>query len=137
MPFELISHTADYAARISADTEPGLFLEAARALVSFITDPSLLSGGESVRISAEGDDRADLMVNWLREVLSFFVVEGLFIHHVEIENLSDTAIKASALAVSFDPALHPVYKEIKAVTYHKASAEFIDGRWEARIVFDV
>ena len=137
MPFELISHTADYAAKITAETCEGLFLEAARAMVSFITDPSLLSGGESVRITAEGDGRADLMVNWLREILGLFVVDGLFVHDVEIETLSDTAIKASALAVSFDPKLHPVYKEIKAVTWHNASADLVDGRWEARIVFDV
>ncbi len=137
MPYELISHTADYAARIRAETEEGLFLEAAGALVSMITDPGLLSGGKPVTVTAEGDDRADLMVNWLREILSFFVVDGLIVRISGIESLTETAVSALGTAVPFDPAKHPVYKEIKAVTYHAARAERAGSGWEAQIVFDV
>lgn len=137
MPFALISHTADYAAKITAKTREELFLEAAFALVSFITDPGLLSGGAPVAIEAQGDDLADLMVNWLREVLAYFTVDGLFIYGVVLESLTDTSVKAVANAVSFDPGLHPVYKEIKAVTWHAAFAGPSEGGWEARVVLDV
>ena len=41
------------------------------------------------------------------------------------------------LGKRFDPDRYEFRQEIKAVTYHELSVRSADGRWLARIIFDV
>jgi SHS2 domain-containing protein len=52
-------------------------------------------------------------------------------------DLHQTSFSASALGEAFDPGKHRVEVEIKAATYHELTLKQEEGRWMARVIFDV
>ncbi|MCF8111341.1 MAG: archease [Desulfobacteraceae bacterium] len=137
MPYEVIDHTADTGIRVRAESLHDLFTEAARAMFEMITDTKKLEIGKTREVHASGADRADLLVNWLRELLLIWNLEQYLVKSVDILEMSGTKLKARAFTQLFDPDRHPVYTDIKAVTYHCAQVAEKNGGWEATVIFDV
>ncbi|MFH2098810.1 MAG: archease, partial [Pseudomonadota bacterium] len=84
-----------------------------------------------------GEDPADLLVNWLREILFLFWSEGLLVCQVRIQEVSGTFLTAEILGETFRPDTHPVGEEIKAVTWHQARVARENNGWTAQVIFDV
>lgn len=137
MSFETIDHTADLAVRVWSPNLPGLFAEAARAMTSLMADPASVESRETVPISAEGADAADLLVNWLREILYLWHGRELLTAEVDILEIGETRIRSRLGCDFYDPARHEIRHELKAVTYHDLRVEPTSDGWEAVVVFDV
>lgn len=137
--FEIFEHTADVGFRAWGATVEECFLNAGRAFVSIASDPGPVEPRDSLWMEAEGEDYADLLVNWLNEALYRFDT-GRFAFHdfVEAETLTQQrlVIHASGEAPR-DPARHPWKLIVKAVTYHDLEVTQRNGRWEARVILDV
>ncbi|MCJ8499870.1 archease [Desulfatitalea alkaliphila] len=136
--YRLTDHTADLGMEIFGDNPTDLFANAARALFA-----ELLPGLGSVprrhvhHIEVEGADPADLMVNWLRELLYLFNGEGQVLCRLEIRELTETELRAEVETGDFLPERHSVVQEIKAVTYHRIQVAPEGDGWRALVVFDV
>lgn len=89
------------------------------------------------KISVSGEDLADLMVQWLGEILYLFEGEKEVVTSLHIESLMPSALKASVNTVPFDPETHEILSEIKAVTYHQIDVAPKGDHWEAKVIFDV
>ncbi|MFP4036497.1 MAG: archease [Desulfobacteraceae bacterium] len=139
IPYTLIDHTADLGMRVYGDTQEQLFENAALALIDLLVTGVGPSdrGSKPIRISAEGDDPADLMVRWLGEILYLFQGETLILTSIKVQPLETRLVQGRAEAVQFDPQRHDILNDIKAVTYHRAVVTQREGRWEAQIIFDV
>ncbi|MFW6011584.1 MAG: archease [Desulfosalsimonas sp.] len=137
MPYEIIDHTADTGIRVRAPSPQELFTEAARAMFEMITDTKKLKTAETREIHAEGADRTDLLVNWLRELLLIWNVEQCLVKSTDMLEMHETEIKARAFTEPYDPDRHPVYTDIKAVTYHCAEVVNKNSGWEVTVIFDV
>ncbi len=135
--YRLLDHTADLAVEITASDKAGLYAEAARALVELACGrmPAGAARDKPVCLRIEGLDEADLMVNWLREILALINVEGRVPVQVTVSSLSATALEAEAQLVPLDQA-GGIVSEIKAVTYHQAVVERAGKNWRARLVLD-
>jgi SHS2 domain-containing protein len=46
-------------------------------------------------------------------------------------------VQAVAHGETFDSSRHEFKAEIKAVTYHQVTVKEEDGKWEARVIFDL
>lgn len=135
--YRFIDHTADFGLEIFGVDEGDLFVQAARALTDLITDPKVLQGRHQRTLEVRGDDWADLMINWLRELLYLWNGEEHLVCRVALEILEQTRLKARIATDAYDPARHSIRNEIKAVTYHQIQVGPDKRGWRARVIFDI
>lgn len=134
----LIDHTADFGLEFWAPEPEQLFSLAARVLFQNMVDSqSRLVGRHRHCLQVDGVDWADLMVNWFRELLFLWHGQGEVLVDVTIESLSATQLHATLTADDFNPDLHAVLHEIKAVTYHQIQVGPCEKGWCARVIFDL
>jgi SHS2 domain-containing protein len=136
-PYHNFDHTADLGLAINGASEEKLFANAAFAVFDIITDLDRVEAREARRISIEGDNREDLLINLLREVLYLYNGERWLLKELRSVQISEKGLEAEALGEPFDEQKHQICKEIKAVTYHRAEVRQTSAGWTARVIFDV
>lgn len=133
-----LDHTADVGLEVRADSLASLFERAAggmRVLLEGEDAPSAGSGARTQRtVELEAEELGSLLVAWLRELLFLQQVEGQAFDGAAFECVDETVLRA---IVSLRPAAPEPVREIKGVTYHALEAARTDGRWRARVIFDV
>jgi protein archease len=134
--FRELEHTADLGIEVVADSRAELFRRAAIAIACLMVDTSRVRRVESREVDVAGIDDADLMHEMLSGLLPIFLVESFIWSDAEIDERGDH-LKVRVVGERFDPARHEFHQEIKAVTYHELAVRNADGRWSARIIFDV
>lgn len=135
--FEIIDHTADLGIRVSGKTLKELYESAGMALVHLLLRGKSHSSPNSITLEVTGADRCDLMVRWLSEILFLFEGERLVPDNIRIQSFKDYQIESEIQVIPFDPDIHEVINEIKAVTYHQIRVEKVKDHWEATIIFDL
>ena len=137
MPYTLIDHTADTGVRVWAADLAALFTEAAQAMFELIADIRTVSGRLSRTVSVSGFDRSDLLVNWLKELLYLWSTKGCLVKSTVVTAISDTDLSADISYDVFDPQVHEIATDIKAVTYYGLVVETVPDGLSATIIFDV
>ncbi len=139
--YKLIDHTADLGIEINGRTKRDLFTKAVLSLMNVLIEVTESEKGKAnIRqrtLTVEGSDIADLLVNFLREVLYLFNGEVLIIWKCEIMECGNRKLVARLFLESYDKKKHIMKTEIKAVTYHGLSVQRIKKGWKARVIFDV
>jgi len=137
MSYRVFDHTADLGIEISGETIGEVYAGAALALFDLLTDTSAVRESEERTVAVEGEDEADLLVNFLREVLYAWNGEGFLAKTCAVREVSPWRLTAVLRGEPHDPARHRIRMEIKAVTYHQASVRRTAEGWMGRVVFDV
>ena len=137
MAYHIFDHTADLGVEVTAATQEELYSGAAIALFDLMVDLSMVRAATSREIAVEGEDAADLLVNFLRELLDAYNGDGFLVKACLVREVNACRMRAFLRGERFDPAHHRIEQEIKAVTYHQASVEKTEDGWVARVVFDV
>ena len=137
MKYELLDHTADLGIHVFGRDPGDLFTTAALAMFDQIVDTDISGGDRKLSVTVSGADWADLMVNWLRELLYLWTVKELLVAGIDISSLKESKLSAEIMMCPFDTDLHPIKNEIKAVTYHQIDVVHGTMGWEARIIFDI
>ena len=88
-------------------------------------------------MEVSGEDWADLMINWLREILYLWNGKERLVKSADITSLSETRLTAQVPFDPYDPDRHVIKTEIKAVTYHQIQVKRTPSGWTARIIFDI
>ena len=135
--YSLINHTADLGIKICGTDLKNLFENAGRALMHVMVRGKTLRETHSMKISQSGEDLADLMVRWLGEILYLFEGENLVVTLIHINSICASHLEATLETVPFDPSIHEILNEIKAVTYHQIEVANKGNWWEARVIFDI
>ena len=137
--YKLFDHTADIGVEISGRTRKELFVNAAAALFDVMIENKAgqKAAKQKKKISVEGADVADLLINFLRELLYLFNGEQFITGSCEIINFNNTEIAVQLTGEKFSNTRHLTKTEIKAVTYSGAKVERLKDGWKARIIFDV
>ena len=138
--FRYFDHTADLGLEIFGEDPAALFRNAGEALYDALVQGVAVGAPEEPHdraIEIQGDDWADLMVNWLKELLYLFNGDQRVVVRIRIESLSENALKAVVASEAFSPDRHQVGQEIKAVTYHQIQAGPDGDRWLARVIVDI
>jgi len=136
-PYTTFDHTADLGLAIRGASQEELFANAAFAVFDIITDLGRVEARETRRILAEGDNREDLLINFLREVLYLYNGERWLLKGLRVTRIGEKALEAEGLGEPLDGKKHEILKEIKAVTYHQAQVRKTPDGWAARVIFDV
>ncbi len=136
-PYRIFEHTADLGVEIYGTNERDLFRNAACTLTEIMTDRNRVEGKETRELVVEGNDREELLVNFLREILSLYNGEGWVLKECEITVMDECHLRATATGEPFRHGWHTAEVEIKAVTYHRVEICTIPQGWIGKVVCDV
>jgi SHS2 domain-containing protein len=134
--FDIIDHTADVGVSATGAGLDELFAQAALGMFSIIGDPSQVSATEVREVRAEADDVELLLAGFLSELLYLFEVEHFMVGRVDVQDISETAVRAKAHGEAASQK-HRLTTEIKAVTHHNLAVERQNDGWHASVLFDI
>lgn len=137
MKYRLTEHTADFGIHVFGADPADLFANAAFALFDVMTDLNTVKGADSRSLEVTGEDWPDLMVNWLRELLSLWSLQNMLVKKTTVDTIGTHRLSARIAYDPYDPKRHTIREEIKAVTYHQIDVRGGSTGWEAKIIFDV
>jgi SHS2 domain-containing protein len=123
--YEFLEHTADAKYRAFGKTMGAAFANAALAMASLMYDPGLIAASHIEEIKAEGNDREQLLYNFLEEFLVLmdsrqFVLHGFPKEIKIIKTGNKFSLKAEAIGDYLDKTdeKYDVRPVVKAVTYN-------------------
>ena len=132
--FRFLDHEADLGLEISGRDQAELFSHAGAALFSLITDPDTIEARFTRHITINNGE--ELLVVFLNELLYLWDTEK-FIPRTFSVRLDGGRLEADITGETFDPGKHSVYKEIKAVTYHKFTIQQEGDLLKATVFLDI
>lgn len=137
-----LDHPADILLEVYGDDLPALLENALFALYDQVAELEGFRLTNRRHLRVHGEDPPEVLRALLSEALYLFESEGFVAAagSVETEEQPDGWIEARAdlSGEKLDRERHRVFAEVKAVTYHKLSAERLpDGRWRATVLLDV
>lgn len=135
--YRVTDHTADLGLEFYGKDLGDLIEKACVALTVCLADPETVSSREEHSFSAEGEDREELLVNVLREILYLANGHGFLTKRILIDHLDNRSFSGRARGAPFDADRHTLRMELKAVTYHGARITEYAGGLKGEVIIDV
>ena len=136
-PFEVIEHTADIGIVAYGADVKQVYANAALGLFNLMADLDNLKEGVKREIELSAEDVEVLLVQWLNELIYISEVEHVIFKRFEINELSNTRLKATCFGEKIKAGQHRLKREIKAATYHMLKLSKEGDRYQVRIIFDI
>ena len=114
-----------------------LFANAALGMFSLMVDLGGVREREQRQIELTARDVQGLLVNWLSELLFYVDAEEMLFSRFEVDEATDTRLRARAFGERIDPRRHRLHFGVKAVTRHMLEVAPEDGGYRARVLFDI
>jgi SHS2 domain-containing protein len=136
--FEVIDHTADIGiAAYGADLKEA-FANAAYGLFSLMVDLEGVGDDSCYQVEVTAEDRSELLVAWLNELIYLFEVESVLFKRFEISGLVETRLRAMCYGEKIDPQRHGIKVGVKAATYHMLRVEGESEKgFRVQVLFDI
>ena len=134
--FEIIDHTADIGIKAYGANMKEAFGNAARGLFSLITELDDVEEAEYRDVELTAPDQESLLVEWLNELIYLFDTENILFKRFDIDQLSQTHLKARSYGHKVDSSRHKLKTGIKAATYHMLKIDKSNG-CKAQVLFDI
>jgi SHS2 domain-containing protein len=136
-PFKILEHPSDLGIEAHGSSMQELFQNAAHGFMSVVAGTSKIEPRQNRSIELQANDRENLLVRWLTEILYLYDAEKFLTADVKFETLTDTLLKANILGEPYDVSKHELKLDVKAITYHQLMVEDHDGDWIARVFVDI
>jgi SHS2 domain-containing protein len=134
--FEVIDHTADVGIAAYGEDLKEAFANAAYALFSMMLDLDSVGDALCRQVEVTADDRSDLLVAWLNELIYVFEVDNMLFKRFDIGELNETRLRARCYGEKIDPERHKIKVGFKAATYHMLKIDEGDG-FRIQVLFDI
>ena len=135
--YEQFPHTADIGMHVYGKDLKELFGNAAYAMFDVIADLEGMKSPITQHFEIKSPNKEDLLVSWLDELLYNFYTRSIIFSKFEIEEVSNTYIKAKASGREVGANRNRLKTEIKSVTYSDLEIKKTDKGFQVDIVFDV
>jgi SHS2 domain-containing protein len=135
VPFEIVEHTADVGVHVRAADLETFFEDAARGMFHIICDEPVEGWPVSHEVALDNPALAELLVDWLSELLYLFEVKKFIFDKAAFHLLGDGGLRATVSGTAFRGEI--VGTEIKAVTYHLLEVARAPGGYETTVYFDL
>jgi|UniRef100_A0A7V3UZY1 SHS2 domain-containing protein len=137
--YQLLDHTADLKVEIYGKDLQELFVNAAFMIFDVMVDLDKVAEQKFENVEIQSVDLPELFLDWLRELLFRFSVQGFIPRRVEIQMLDTDQVQLKALLFgeTYDYERHGLKVEIKTPTYHQYVLEKQSDGYRATVVFDV
>ena len=134
--FEVIDHTADIGIAAYGEDLKEAFANAAYALFSLMADLDGVDDASCHQVDVTAEDRSELLVAWLNELIYLFEVENVLFKRFEIGKIEETRLRARCYGEKIDTERHRIKLGVKAATYHMLKVEEGDG-FRVQVLFDI
>jgi len=135
--YEIFEHTADLGLRIAAPSLEALFAEAGAGLFEILAgDIGQIRPRVERTFDVPGTDPAWLLLDWTTELLAAFTVDKMLFREFAV-TVHETGLRGTARGEPYDPAVHTLAHEIKAVTQHELDVHETSTGWEATLIVDI
>lgn len=138
--YNFIDHPADIAVEVNAESIETLFEISAEAWKATAMENSSSESPFEFKIELESLSLEELLVEFLSELNFKFFSEKLVYSKTKsftIEEDSIIRVKAELYFEDFNPLLHQVKNEIKAITFHQMNIQKKNNTYSTKIVFDI
>jgi len=135
--FEVIDHTADAGIIAHGAGLEEVFVNAARALFSLITELDDVAEDLKCDVEIASEDRESLLLEWLNELIYLFDTGHILLKKFDISSLSDTRLKAVCYGEKVDSSKHRLKTGVKAATYHMLRIDRDERGYRAQVIFDI
>jgi len=138
--FSELEHTADVGFRVFAPSLPGLFYQAARALMHTLFSRPPRRGRGVLTLTVEAEDPETLLVRFLNELLYQVQTRGRVPAGVRLrlERVGEGCrLTAWIHYAPFDPEAYGFLGEVKSATFHGLKIEKTEAGYAASVVLDV
>jgi len=132
-----IDHSGDVAIEAWGDTPADLFENVTAGLLALVsTGPREAAVERAVTASASRTD--DLLVDWLGQVILAGAAQGEVYSSARVDEVTEGAARGVLSGARVGATRRRFRFDVKAATYHGLVVEVgADGRWHARVVFDL
>lgn len=126
-------HVGEVRLRLQAESLPGLFEEAARALAELMCTEHAEPAGQPLPVRIRAPDREALLAAWIDELVFLSETRKRVWTEARAERFTETELLATVRG--FEPAA--LRTQVKAATMHGLRIVETGGRYEATVVLDV
>ena len=140
MAIEHLEHTADLAIRAIGATLEEAFCDAARGLFGLMLDITAVRACQEYGVHVEADSDADLLVEWLADLLAQKELTGLVFSTFDVRidrSGGTTRLVGVAVGEILDPVRHGPRIEVKGISYLGLDVRPVDAGWVAQCIVDV
>ena len=133
---------ADVALEAIGDTPSELFVAAAQAVIEMLANPMTVSKTWYQTIELEDELFADLLFDWLSEMVYLKDAEGMVFCQATAAVLHEPLrnrwrLHGELIGEVIDSTRHELRSDVKAVTKHLYEVSEHEGQWNARVVLDI
>ncbi len=112
-----------------------VFENAAEAMFTVICQLEKVGQKESREVEVTGRDQADLLFNWLQELIALVDIEGMFFSGFEVKEIGPRKLKATVRGEPVTPEKGETV--VKALTYYGFSLRENKEGFVARVSLDI
>jgi SHS2 domain-containing protein len=136
--YEPFEHTAEAGIIARGATLAEAFANTAEGMYALMLDLETVAEREERAIALVGESTEQLLVDWLLELIFLTETEDVVFRRFQIDELSESRLRARAWGERFDTERHRSYNVmVKAVTQHLLEIVREDGGYRIRVLFDV
>jgi SHS2 domain-containing protein len=135
--FEILDHTADIGIIAYGSDVTELFQNAAKGMLSLITDLRCVEKKLLKEIVVQEQDSVALLVAWLNGILYELDTEHVIYKDFDLVIKDGDRMTATCYGEELDLQKHVMKREIKAATYHNLSIRKQNNIYSATIIFDI
>lgn len=134
--YRILEHTADIGFEAYGATREQALEHAGIALLSIITDPDKVFIRQQKTIEITADDRQQLLVRYLNEILYLIDGESFLPAKIKVSLQGDTSLHA-VLDGETRTDNHEIRTDVKAITYHQLRFERSNDGYVIQIFVDI
>ena len=135
--YEIFEHTADLGLRVTAASLEQLCADAGCGLFAVIAgDLDQIHPVVEQRFDVAGTDPIWLFYDWLAELHASFELRRMLFGTFQV-SLDAAGLHAIARGEPYDPAVHTLAHEVKAITQHELDVRKTATGWEATLIVDI
>lgn len=131
--FEIIEHPSDVGIIVHGENYKETFENAAFGMFSLMAELSDIEIKDSFEINVKGEDREELFINWLNELIFLEDTKHVLLKDFNIYKLTEKELKAHVIGEHIKENLHELHRPIKAATYNQLEVK----EKKAKVIFDV
>ncbi len=135
--YRTLNRSSELAVKVFGKTQAELLVNSAYALFDIMTDIGKVQVRESLALEAEGVDRDDLMVNWMRELLYLYQGSGYLLKEFQIREVKENYVRGEVSGEKFDPDRHEIQREIRSVLYDQSRMVKTGDQWTAQVILEL
>ncbi|MCO5723265.1 archease [Robiginitalea marina] len=131
-----LAHTTDVAIWAEGYSLQELFRAALREMNEVLLPGSCTGVTHydcNMRIRLQAADATALLIDFLSEALALTYIQKAIFCYVYFERLTEREVAANLYGAWFGE----VENEIKAVTWHEARVQQVEGKWQTPVLFDL